>query len=86
MTPRWTAHDLRRTVITNFARLGIAPIHAGAVANHVSVTKANVTLSAYTQYSYDREKREALDLWADRLADIIAGQGADVVPMQAAAS
>ena len=45
---RWTAHDLRRTVLTNFARLGVAPVVAGAVANHRTVTKATVTLSVYT--------------------------------------
>jgi integrase len=80
--PHWTAHDLRRTVLTNFARLGIAPVVAGAVANHLSVTKATITLSVYTQYTYEAEKRDALDLWADRLDAIVKGQGAKVVPLQ----
>jgi integrase len=83
--PRWTAHDLRRTALTNFAPLGIPPIVAGAVANHLSVTKATVTLKVYQQYSYEAEKRQALDLWADRLQGIIDGKGADVLPMQARA-
>lgn len=82
--PRWTAHDLRRTALTNFARLGIAPVVAGAVANHLSVTKATVTLSTYSWYTYDAEKRKALDLWAERLEAIIAGRGAEVVPLQRA--
>lgn len=81
----WTAHDLRRTALDNLARLGVAPIVAGAVANHLSVTKATVTLRVYQQYSYEREKREALDLWAARLKAILAGHGADVVPMRARA-
>ncbi len=55
---------------------------AGAVANHLSVTKATVTLSVYTKYGYDREKREALDLWSERLEAIVEGQGAE--PMTAA--
>jgi integrase len=67
----WTPHDLRRTVLTNFAAMGIPPIVAGAVANHVSVTKATIALSVYTQYTYEKEKREALDAWASRLAAII---------------
>ena len=58
------------------AKLGVAPVVAGAVANHLSATKATVTLSVYTKYTYDREKRAALDLWAERLAAIVAGQGA----------
>ena len=61
---RWTPHDLRRTALTNFARVGVAPVVAGAVANHLSVTKASITLSVYTRYTYGREKREALELWA----------------------
>jgi integrase len=80
--PRWTAHDLRRTALTNFARLGVAPVVAGAVANHLSVTKATITLSVYTRYTYDREKREALELWATRLEAVLAGKGATVVPMR----
>jgi integrase len=76
--PGWTAHDLRRTALTNFASLGIAPVVAGAVANHVSVTKATITLAVYTQYSYEKEKREALDLWAGRLASIIADKRAEI--------
>ena len=73
--PHWTPHDLRRTALTNFAAMGIPPVVAGAVANHVSVTKATITLSVYTQYTYEKEKREALDMWAKRLADIVGLEG-----------
>ena len=81
ITSRWTAHDLRRTALTNFARLGVAPVVAGAVANHRSVTRASITLSVYTRYTYGREKREALELWAARLETILAGQEATVVAL-----
>ncbi len=30
----WSAHDLRRTALTNMAKLGVAPIVLGHVANH----------------------------------------------------
>ena len=53
------------------AKLGISPIVLGHVVNHRSVTKAGVTLSVYAQYDYAKEKRQALDLWADRLAAIV---------------
>lgn len=79
--PRWTAHDLRRTALTNFARLGVAPVVAGAVANHLSVTKASITLSVYTRYTYDREKRDALDLLAARLEALVTGEPAKVVAL-----
>jgi integrase len=77
----WSAHDLRRTALTGMARLGVAPIVLGHVANHRTTTRAGVTLSVYSQYTYDREKREALDLWADRLRAVVEGNGADVVPL-----
>jgi integrase len=67
----WTAHDLRRTVVTNMARLGVPPIVLGHVINHRSVTRAGITLSVYSHYDYSKEKREALDLWAKRLAEIV---------------
>ena len=72
--PHWTMHDLRRTALTNFAKLGIAPIVAGAVANHSSVTRATITLAVYTRYTYEPQKREALDLWANRLI-VLTNQG-----------
>jgi integrase len=76
----WTAHDLRRTAVTEMARLGVAPVVLGHVINHRSVTKAGVTLSAYSHYDYAKEKREALELWADRLGAIVRG-GAKVLPL-----
>jgi integrase len=76
----WTAHDLRRTALTKMAELGVAPIVLGHIANHRTTTKAGITLGVYVQHAYEREKREALELWADRLEGIIAG-GAEVVRM-----
>jgi len=40
-----------------------------------------MTLSVYVHHAYEKEKREALELWADRLQGIIAG-GAEVVTMR----
>jgi integrase len=78
----WSAHDLRRTALTGMARLGIAPIVRGHVANHRSVTRAGVTLGVYDEYTYGKEKRAALDLWAERLGAIIDGRkGAAVVAL-----
>jgi integrase len=81
---QWTAHDLRRTALTGMAKLGVSPIVLGHIANHRSVTKAGMTLSVYVHHAYEREKREGLDLWADRLKAIIAGEAVDVVPLRSA--
>ena len=77
---QWTAHDLRRTALTGMAKLGVAPIVLGHIANHRTTTKAGMTLSVYVHHAYEKEKREALELWADRLQGIIAG-GAEVVQL-----
>jgi hypothetical protein len=67
--------------LTKMAELGVAPIVLGHIANHRTTTKAGITLGVYVQHQYEREKREALELWADRLQGIVSG-GADVVPMR----
>ena len=77
------SHDLRRTAVTNMAKLGVSPIVLGHVINHVSVTKAGVTLSVYSHYDYAKEKREALELWAAHLNAIVEG-GAMVLQMRGA--
>ncbi|MHA6644580.1 tyrosine-type recombinase/integrase [Mesorhizobium sp. A623] len=80
ITP-WTPHDLRRTAATHMEEIGISPFIIGHVLNHVSSTKASITSRVYARYDYAREKREALELWADRLAGIIAGK-TNVVPLR----
>ena len=79
--PQFTPHDLRRTALTGMAKLGIPPIVLGHVANHRTTTKAGMTLSVYVHHQYEKEKREALELWADRLQGIVSG-AAEVVPMR----
>jgi integrase len=78
----WSAHDLRRTALTEMARLGVAPIVLGHVANHRTTTRAGVTLAVYSQYRYDKEKRAALDLWAERLTAIVGKGAAKVIGMR----
>ena len=78
----FTAHDLRRTALTGMAKLGVAPTVLGFVANHRTMTRGGITMGVYVHYSYEREKREALDLWAERLGAIIEGRGAAVVALR----
>lgn len=79
----WSAHDLRRTALTGMARLGVAPIVLGHIANHRTTTRAGITLAVYVQHTYGAEKRQAVDLWADRLRAINIGPGAAaIVPLR----
>jgi integrase len=80
----WSAHDLRRTCLDGMSRLGVPPHVIGAVANHRSVTKATVTFQHYVKYDYSREKREALDGWAARLAAVIDRKPTTVVSLRGA--
>jgi integrase len=64
-------HDLRRTAATRMAELGISPHTISLILNHVSASKSTVTSKVYVQYSYDREKREALEKWGDCVASLV---------------
>jgi integrase len=82
--PHWTAHDLRRTAATGMADLGVAPHVIGHVLNHRAVTRSTVTDQVYNRYSYDREKRTALDLWSNKLAAFVIGASAEVIALRSA--
>jgi integrase len=76
-------HDLRRTAATRMAEMGISPHTISMILNHVSATRGTITAKVYNQYSYDREKREALVAWGVRLEEIIGGDDREkVVPLR----
>lgn len=68
--PAWVVHDLRRTFATGCAELRIPIEHSEAVLNHVSGTKGGVA-GVYHLYAYAKEKRVALQRWADRVEKIV---------------
>jgi integrase len=71
----WVLHDLRRTVRTGLGRLGIAPHIAEAVLNHLPAK----LIRTYDKNKYEREKRAALDLWANHVTALVAGKRSNVV-------
>jgi integrase len=68
----WTHHNIRRTVATRMADIGIQPHIIEAVLNHVSGHKAGVA-GVYNRSSYQREVKTALAIWADHVASIVGG-------------
>ena len=80
--PPWRFHDLRRTITTGLARLGVAPHVADRVLNHVTGAIGGVA-AVYNRFQYLDERRVALDAWGRHVEQIVAGQeaGANVVPM-----
>jgi hypothetical protein len=64
------AHDLRRTVASYMGEAGVDRFHIAHVLNHRSVTHSTVT-AIYGRYRYDKEKRAALEKWAEALSGIV---------------
>ena len=73
------AHDLRRTAASYMGEAGVDRFHIAHVLNHRSVTHSTVT-AIYDRYRYDKEKRAALEKWAEVLGGIV-----DVKPASAKA-
>src|SRR5262249_21007137 len=66
----WVVHDLRRTCATGLIELGIQPHIVEAVLNHVSGHRSGVA-GIYNRATYDTEKREALERWAQHVLEIV---------------
>lgn len=64
------AHDLRRTAASYMGEAGVDRFHIAHVLNHRSVTHSTVT-AVYDRYRYDKEKRAALEKWAEVLSGIV---------------
>jgi integrase len=76
--PHWTFHDLRRSAASGMAGIGIAPHVVEAALGHKSGTIKGVA-AVYNRYSYNVEKRAALDAWSRRIDSIISGVTGDNV-------
>ncbi len=66
----WRLHDIRRTVATRLADLGVLPHVVEAVLNHASGHKAGVA-GIYNRSSYAAEKSAALALWASHVMALV---------------
>ena len=65
-----TVHDLRRTVGTHLARLGVSKDIRARILNHVDGARS-VTDAVYNQHEFWAEKRAALMLWEGELHRIV---------------
>ena len=69
-TERWTIHDLRRTMSTNMAMLGVPQPVTEALLNHKTGVVSGVA-AVYNVYSYADEKRDALDGWSEHVMKLV---------------
>ncbi|MBB3020846.1 integrase [Microvirga lupini] len=65
----WTLHDLRRTVVSGMARLGVAPHVADKILNHQTGTISGVA-AVYQRHEFISERRDALHLWGRHVAGL----------------
>jgi len=69
----WTLHDLRRTVVSGMARLGVAPHVADKILNHQSGTISGVA-AVYQRHEFMNERKEALLRWGQHVAMLGASE------------
>ena len=79
----YTLHDLRRTVRTRLAELGVSPFIGELILAH---TQKGVH-ATYDRHTYDDQKRDALERWEKRLLAIVAAEplAANIVTLPARA-
>jgi integrase len=69
----WVFHDLRRTMASGMARLGIQIPVIEKILNHTSGTFRGI-VGVYQRHSYSEEKRKALEVWASFVQSIVTGR------------
>jgi integrase len=78
-TEPWIIHDLRRTMSTNMAMLGVPQPVTEALLNHKTGVVSGVA-AIYNVYSYADEKREALELWNSHVEKVTRSAVLSEVP------
>jgi len=81
LAPKPVLHDIRRSVATRMADLGVQPHIIEAVLNHQSGHKAGIA-GVYNRSPYEREVRNALAMWHDHLRSLIEGGERKVLNFQ----
>jgi hypothetical protein len=66
----WVNHDLRRTVRSGLSELRVKHEVAEAVLAH----RPPGIVATYNLHQYEDEKREALQAWAQKIADIVTAR------------
>jgi hypothetical protein len=79
---RWVNHDIRRTVRSRLSRLKISEEAREAVLAHARPGIKGI----YDHHDYLDEKTEALQIWGNRLREIVEPPPANVVVIPLAAA
>ena len=79
--PAWVLHDIRRTVASGMARLGVNLPVIEKLLNHVSGSFAGI-VGVYQRHSFADEKRAAMTAWARHVQAIVTGEAANVIELR----
>lgn len=79
----WVHHDLRRSVATGMAEIGIQPHIIEAILNHVSGHKGGIA-GIYNKAVYGAEKAQALARWDEHIAAIVENRASNVTAFKRA--
>ena len=79
--PEWRLHDLRRTVASGMARLGINLPVIEKVLNHTSGSFAGI-VRVYQRHGFTAEKRAAMDAWGSFLSALFIDQPTNVTALR----
>jgi integrase len=79
----WRVHDIRRSVATCLADIGVQPHIIEQILNHQSGHKRGPA-GIYNRSTYQNEVRAALALWADHVLALAEGRAHKVVPLRKA--
>jgi integrase len=71
----WRVHDLRRTVVSGMARLGVPPYVADKILNHQAGTISGVA-AVYQRHEFLAERKEALNRWGAHVTQIVEASNA----------
>jgi integrase len=69
----WRLHDIRRSVATGMAKLGISLPVIEKCLNHVGGSFGGI-VGVYQKHEFSEEKRHAFDAWAAFVSDLVSGK------------
>jgi integrase len=79
--PRWVIHDIRRSVATGMADIGIQPHVIEAVLNHISGHKGGIA-GIYNRAQYSAEKAQALARWDEHICSVVERREGKIAGMR----
>jgi integrase len=79
--PKWKTHDVRRSVASGLARIGIDVPVIEKIMAHRKGTFAGV-VGVYQRHSFYDEMAAALQKWGDHIEQLVTGKSAKVVKLR----